>query len=42
MWHDRLPVSLHDTAPGEKLEAITALGLGELEDIEPPLGYGRD
>ena len=31
-WHDRLPESLHDTA----------LGPGELEDVEPPLGYGRD
>ena len=36
------PASLHDTALGEKLEAITELDLGELEDIEPPLGYGRD
>ncbi len=41
-WHDRLPESLHDTALGEKLEAITELDLGELEGIEPPLGYGRD
>ena len=41
-WHDRLPESLHDTALGEKLEAITGLDLSEIEDIEPPLGYGRD
>ncbi len=42
VWHDRLPESLHDTALGEKLEVITELDLGELEGIEPPLGYGRD
>lgn len=42
VWHDQLPESLHDTALGEKLEAITELDLGELEGIEPPLGYGRD
>ncbi len=42
VWHERLPESLHDTALGEKLEAITELDLGEVEDIEPPLGYGRD
>ena len=42
MWHERLPESLHDTELGEKLEAITELDLSEIEDIEPPLGYGRD
>ncbi len=41
-WHDRLPESLHDTALGEKLEAITGIDLTEIDDIEPPLGYGRD
>ena len=41
-WKDQLPESLQDTALGEKLDAIVELDLGAIEDIEPPLGYGRD
>ncbi len=41
-WKDQLPESLQDTALGEKLDAMVELDLGAIEDIEPPLGYGRD
>ena len=41
-WHEKLPESLHGTALGAKLEAITELELDELQAIEPPLGFGRD
>ena len=41
-WLDNLPEALQETALGDKLEAICALDLGELESVEPPRGYGRD
>lgn len=37
-----LPETLHDSAYGLRLQAIDDLDLGDLETIEPPLGYGRD
>ena len=42
LWLDRLPESLHDTALGEKLEAIVELDLETPHDVHPPLGYGRN
>ena len=41
-WLDNLPDGLQDTALGEKLEAICALDLSELESVELPRGFGRD
>ena len=41
-WLDNLPDGLQATALGEKLEAICALDLSELESVELPRGYGRD
>jgi hypothetical protein len=40
-WLDNLPESLHDSPVAEKLEAICALDLDEL-DVELPRGFGRD
>ena len=41
-WLENLPESLHGTALGEKLQAISAVELDELQSVEPPLGFGRD
>ena len=41
-WLDNLPANLQDTPLYEKLEAVCALDLEELETIELPLGFGRD
>ena len=41
-WLDNLPDSLQESALAAKLEAICGLDLGELESVEPPLGFGRD
>ena len=41
-WLDNLPDSLRGAVVGEKLEAICEYDLAELEDLEPPLGFGRD
>lgn len=40
-WLDNLPESLQDSVVAEKLEAVCALDIDEL-DIELPLGFGRD
>ena len=42
VWLDNLPDSLGESALADKLEAICGLDLGELESVEPPLGFGRD
>ena len=42
VWLDNLPDSLGESALADKLEAICSLDLGELESVEPPLGFGRD
>ena len=39
---DNLPETLRDAPYGLRLQAIDELDLGDLEAIEPPLGYGRD
>ncbi len=41
-WLEKLPESLHGTALGAKLEALTELDLDALQAVEPPLGFGRD
>jgi len=41
-WLEKLPESLHGTALGAKLEALTELDLDALQAVEPPLGCGRD
>jgi hypothetical protein len=41
-WCDALPDSLRDSATAEALQAIIALDLNELAEIQPPRGYGRD
>jgi hypothetical protein len=37
-----LPEALRDTATGGSLQAIVEFDLGELADLDPPRGYGRD
>jgi broad specificity phosphatase PhoE len=41
-WLDSLPEGLEGSRTAEKLEAITELDLDELQEIDPPRGYGRD
>ena len=41
-WLEKLPESLHGTALGAKLQAITEVDLDGLQAVEPPLGFGRD
>ena len=41
-WLDNLPGNLEGSRQAEKLQAITKLDLDELQEIDPPLGYGRD
>jgi hypothetical protein len=39
---EALPEPLRETATGETLQAIVAFDLGELAEIDPPRGFGRD
>jgi hypothetical protein len=41
-WFEALPEALRDSATGEALQAIVEFDLGELADLEPPRGFGRD
>ena len=41
-WLDNLPDNLQASTLAEKLEAICAHDLGDLEALEPPRGFGRD
>ena len=43
-WLDGLPDSIKNAGGPmvDRLEAIAALDLAELEGIEPPRGFGRD
>lgn len=41
-WLDNLPDDLRVSAVAEKLEAVCALDLNDLESVEPPRGFGRD
>jgi hypothetical protein len=39
---DNLPANLEGSRLAEKMQAITAIDLDELQAIDPPCGYGRD
>jgi hypothetical protein len=51
-WFEALPEPLRETATvglqpagltrGEALQAIIEFDLGELSDLDPPRGFGRD
>jgi hypothetical protein len=41
-WLDNLPDNLEGSRLADKLQAIAALDLEELQAIDPPRGYGRD
>ena len=41
-WFDNLPESLQESTTAEKLEVICEYDFGDLEALEPPLGFGRD
>jgi len=41
-WRDALPENLVDSATADALRTICDLDLSELENAEPPLGFGRD
>ena len=41
-WFDSLPTNLESSRLAEKLQAISEIDLDELQEIDPPLGYGRD
>ncbi len=41
-WFDTLPDNLRDTATAEALQAICDIDLADLQEIQPPRGFGRD
>ena len=41
-WLEALPANLVDSATADALQAICDLDLAELQNIEPPRGFGRD
>jgi len=41
-WLDTLPANLQDGTVAEALQRICDLDLDELQEIEPPRGFGRD
>jgi hypothetical protein len=41
-WFDNLPTNLESSRLAEKLQAISEIDLDELQEIDPPRGYGRD
>ena len=41
-WLDNLPDSLEGSTVAEKLETVCEYDFGDLEALEPPLGFGRD
>ena len=41
-WLDALPPNLAESATAVALRAIVEVDLSEIENIEPPLGFGRD
>jgi hypothetical protein len=41
-WFEALPEALRETATGEALQAIVEFDLGELGELDPPRGFGRD
>ncbi len=41
-WFEALPEPLREAATGEALQAIVEFDFGELADLDPPRGFGRD
>ena len=41
-WLDNLPDNLAESAVAQALRTMVELDLSEIENIEPPRGYGRD
>lgn len=41
-WLDSLPEIFWNSATAEAIAAVCVLDLSELEDVEPPRGFGRD
>jgi hypothetical protein len=41
-WFEALPEALRETATGDALQAIVEFDLGELAELDPPRGFGRD
>ncbi len=41
-WFDTLPDNLRDTATAEALQAICDIDLADLQEVQPPRGFGRD
>ena len=41
-WLDALPPSLQDGATADALQVICELDLSDIQNIEPPKGFGRD
>jgi hypothetical protein len=41
-WLDNLPDNLEGSRLAAKLRAIAELDLDELQEVDPPRGYGRD
>jgi hypothetical protein len=42
VWLDALPSNLADSATADALRAMREFDLSELENLEPPRGFGRD
>jgi hypothetical protein len=41
-WLENLPQNLESSRLAEKLEAIVEPDLEELQEVDPPRGFGRD
>jgi len=41
-WLDSLPDALADSATADALRTICEIDLSELENVDPPRGFGRD
>jgi len=41
-WLDNLPPNLESSTLADKLQTIVECDLEALQEIDPPLGYGRD
>ena len=41
-WLDALPANLQDGTVADALQRLCDLDLAELQEIEPPRGFGRD
>jgi hypothetical protein len=41
-WHDAMPTNLQDSELAQALQAICDIDLTELQDSQPPKGFGRN